>query len=131
MITPAQIYMAIAVLVFTYTSIEDLYKQSFHPHPHIFIIFTAPLVFGYVSNPAAYIGLILGITGYIKDMIRPGDILLILSLAAILPGIQTVFTALTITGLYLMYFKKTGYRREWIPFAPVFLQTLILHLLFF
>jgi len=130
MTTPTQLYIATVVLAFFYTSMEDLYKEKFHPHPHIAIIITAPIVLKYTGNPAAYIGLILGITGYIKNMIRPGDILLILSLAAVLPSIQTVFTGLTVTGIYIMYFQKIRSGREWIPFAPVFLQILMLHILF-
>jgi len=101
---------------------EDWKTHSFHPQPAIIYGLIAPLLIQTSPQIGSYIIFFSGVYGgFIKNYIRPGDIWILYAYAATFPSLQSIFTLLTVTGLYLSIFKHGPSEKDWIPYVPAIL----------
>lgn len=107
---------------------EDWLKQKFHALPFLLYI-PYITVAGTGPGPGSIPVISAGLLGWHQNYLRPGDLLLLASYSLTHTSLQSFFTLTTVTGLYLLIYKKMNIGNEWIPFAPAILTAYLLQLI--
>lgn len=117
----------LGLAVLGYTSLEDVIDEEFNVLPVILVLTPALIQAETMSVP----GLMLAICmiGVYKKFIRWGDTFPALLYAASFPSMQSIFTLVTVTGLYIALYKQAFPERQWIPYLPAILTSYIIHFL--
>jgi len=112
-----------------YTSFQDFKTEKFSVYPVIFA--AAPALIHVDTWFVPGLTLFLSIIAIRKTYIRPGDTLPLLLYTLTFPSLQSIFTLLTVTGLYLAIYKEAFPEKEWIPYLPAILTSYIIQLMLY
>jgi len=117
----------LGLAVLGYTSLQDVREEKFNVLP-VILVFTPTLIQAEtMSVPGLMISIC--IIGVYKKFIRWGDTLPALLYAASFPTMQSIFTLVTVTGLYIALYKQAFPEQQWIPYLPAILTSYIIHFL--
>jgi hypothetical protein len=121
------LFYILGLTVLGFASWQDIKTESFHPQPSIIHGLIAPFFIQGSPQITSYIIFFSAVyAGFIENYIRPGDIWILFAYAATFPTLQSLFTLLTVTGIYLSLFKHSGWEKEWIPYIPAILLAYII-----
>lgn len=128
------LFHGIALLTLGLISFQDWKNEKFN----VFIPlagFTAIILTGYQTTGSGYTGLTLiylaSIIGVYKKYIRLGDVIPIGLYSYAFTSLQSFFTLMTVTGLYLYTYPKLRDEKQWIPYLPALLLSYLVQLLVF
>jgi len=117
----------LGLAVLAYTSFQDFKAEEFSVFPVIFA--TIPALFQVDTWLVPGMTVFISVLGIRKNYIRVGDSLPLLLYAVTFPALQSIFTILTVTGLYLAIYKEAFPGKDWIPFLPAILTSYIIQFL--